>query len=134
MGFNPRTRTGCDPMAPIVPRITLQVSIHAPARGATRVEGTPLLVFRCFNPRTRTGCDRLGVWLPLSPVPFQSTHPHGVRLGEDSFQCGLRGVSIHAPARGATYCPVSVGTTPDVSIHAPARGATSAFYRLIQIV
>ena len=56
-GFNPRTHTGCDNMIGF--NLTrLQVSIHAPTRGATR----------------RVGGDN-------SNRKFQSTHPHGVRLG-----------------------------------------------------
>ena len=33
-------------------------------------------------------------------------------------------VSIHAPARGATYAEPEPAPAPKVSIHAPARGAT----------
>ena len=33
-------------------------------------------------------------------------------------------VSIHAPARGATFTDEEIGNVPEVSIHAPARGAT----------
>ena len=36
------------------------------------------------------------------------------------------GVSIHAPARGATQIQVLEADHLDVSIHAPARGATSS--------
>ena len=35
-------------------------------------------------------------------------------------------VSIHAPARGATYPGATSGERSEVSIHAPARGATDA--------
>jgi len=35
-------------------------------------------------------------------------------------------VSIHAPARGATFCKREFGKDKVVSIHAPARGATSS--------
>ena len=54
-----------------------------------------------FNPRTRTGCDTVG------EVRF-----------------ALFGVSIHAPARGATRRLPSAMRPLYVSIHAPARGAT----------
>ena len=55
------------------------ISIHAPARGATRV-----------------------VVQSVTPRGFQSTHPHGVRH-ELVCLLGVRGIiSIHAPARGAT--------------------------------
>ena len=102
-GFNPRARTGRDlGKTSSANRLRLFqstrphgarlhevddgvlhaiVSIHAPARGATRRSGT--------RPK---------------PPPFQSTRPHGARQGLPWRQAKHRGVSIHAPARGAT-CP-----------------------------
>ncbi|VDA99912.1 Octaprenyl diphosphate synthase / Dimethylallyltransferase / (2E,6E)-farnesyl diphosphate synthase / Geranylgeranyl pyrophosphate synthetase [Olavius algarvensis spirochete endosymbiont] len=81
--------------------ITL-VSIHAPARGATRTIDKVI----------------------ASVGAFQSTHPRGVRHG--SFLIGSTAlfVSIHAPARGATCKYCSSRNCRSVSIHAPARGAT----------
>ena len=55
----------------------------------------------CFNPRTREGCDSL------------------VEIEEEA-----TGVSIHAPARGATVFNAVTDYMRRVSIHAPARGAT----------
>ena len=78
---------------------------------------------------------------------FQSTHPHGVRQAAGLGVTRVWGVSIHAPARGATHAfPILLFTlncfNPRtrtgcdyftwekkvfpflVSIHAPARGAT----------
>ena len=101
------------------------VSIHAPARGATsngyRIEGDkefqsthPRGVRHPhdvrhrqrirFNPRTREGCDGMRVTLNGILRMFQSTHPRGVR--QDDFGEGRWTlVSIHAPARGATSIP-----------------------------
>ena len=77
--FNPRTREGCDAWLTQIFKIKSCISIHAPARGATRgICGTAAVLLH-FNPRTREGCDarqrREGclAWL------FQSTHPRGVR-------------------------------------------------------
>ncbi len=82
----------------------VDVSIHAPARGATH--GYPL------------HAGHLG--------QFQSTHPRGVRpalLAQAQF---VSEVSIHAPARGATSTGVRrCADGEGVSIHAPARGATA---------
>ena len=82
------------------------VSIHAPARGATRALPDLSAAFeRSFNPRARAGRD----YCRHESAPARQH------------------VSIHAPAWGATsaalaaYMPSSV-----VSIHAPARGATRA--------
>ncbi len=77
------------------------VSIHAPARGATsRAEIVRFLIL------------------------FQSTLPRGERrLALIKGQ--VLEVSIHAPARGATPDHGPDQISGDVSIHAPARGATA---------
>ena len=143
--FNPRARKGRDPLRP-TNSPNNAVSIHAPARGATEISlddvypdefqstrpqgARPALAAKraagskCFNPRARKGRDQ------------------GGRRGREA-----HGVSIHAPARGAT-CPRKLAdalhefqsTRPQgarlaqelrhyavygVSIHAPARGATN---------
>ena len=56
-----------------------------------------------FNPRSREGSD-----------------PATARLTVFSVH-----ISIHAPARGATFIVLHLGQTHVISIHAPARGATS---------
>ena len=58
-----------------------------------------------FNPRAREGRD-------------DST------LADEVFE----GVSIHAPARGATTIPRHPAPSLVVSIHAPARGATQTSF------
>ena len=98
--FNSRTREGCDDEK--VPEFGgIEVSIHAPARGATLAGDDAMKVYEVsihapargatvpnnpinqsstgFNSRTREGCDYL------------------LESGEES-----SAVSIHAPARGAT--------------------------------
>ena len=98
-GFNPRARTGRD-LQELRHVLWTEVSIHAPARGATAVafssaiavmfqstrpHGARLLGFQpfaistCFNPRARTGRDN-----------------------NKKITISASGVSIHAPARGAT--------------------------------
>ena len=57
----------------------MDISIHAPARGATRNPGCKLADMEDFNPRSREGSD----WM----------------WGVCSSICNI---SIHAPARGAT--------------------------------
>ena len=117
--FNPRARTGRDkPGLMQSAKKTFQstrphgarpaknvkikmevVSIHAPARGATR-RGHEAIPGSCFNPRARTGRDKSGARI-TSKCMFQSTRPHGARLPVEAavYHCQ---VSIHAPARGAT--------------------------------
>src|ERR1019366_4970259 len=80
-----------------------QVSIHAPARGATKPRRYYIL-WRSFDPRPREGGD---IVLPRMRAALT--------------------VSIHAPARGATLSAVEKRRNYNVSIHAPARGATSDY-------
>ena len=130
---------------PAKPERLVNVSIHAPARGATAVDGRITLQARGFNSRAREGCDkdhdqgrddgggfnsraregrdraRSAFRLPV--MLFQYTRPRGARL----YPGGVLvqgGVSIHAPARGATDGQPGRVEKIDVSIHAPARGAT----------
>ena len=121
--FNPRTHTGCD-----VPRLKnissiskfqsthphgvrligryrrskrLEVSIHAPTRGATSVTGDH-----------------------SDTHAFQSTHPHGVRLSTSNIL--LTFIYSFNP-RTHTGCDIiRRGSSKrfEVSIHAPTRGAT----------
>ncbi len=143
------------------------VSIHAPARGATsaisRYNGqhkfqsthphgvrlnpfanvSGVVAFQSTHPH---GVRRLSLHGAFAANGFQSTHPHGVRLLPLILPHFKKEVSIHAPARGATWMlpgssaisisfnprtrtgcdnpPYSKNTREGVSIHAPARGAT----------
>ena len=76
-----------------------EVSIHAPARGATQLQAFAAQV-RCFNPRARAGRDGCKRW-EAKECAFQSTRPRGARLTFMGFSFSFV-VSIHAPARGAT--------------------------------
>ena len=78
--FNPRTRMGCD--AALKCR-----SLHGSSN---------------FNPRTRMGCDVRLICLWCIKLPFQSTHPHGVRRRILDADRAEQRISIHAPAWGAT--------------------------------
>ena len=99
--FNPRTRVGCDAWAKKRPLPSWRFqSTHPrgvrPGESALRGQGSG------FNPRTRVGCDGQIDHAWAINDGFQSTHPRGVR---HVFQPGWRdnlGVSIHAPAWGAT--------------------------------
>ena len=102
--FNPRTRVGCDRSVPTT-MLSMKVSIHAPAWGATMVTSMP----------------------PMCVSWFQSTHPRGVRRRQKSRDPHRCCVSIHAPAWGATRpCSHARCIFHQVSIHAPAWGATSS--------
>ena len=79
-----------------------EVSIHAPAKGATSpfLWTLAFIKFRSTLPRR----ERPGGRLPARPAP---------------------GVSIHAPAKGATPSRPTCRARVHVSIHAPAKGATA---------
>ena len=83
--------------------MTPKISIHAPARGATRQVGT-CRRYHCIS-----------IHAPARGATF-------------SLRNNFRGwnISIHAPARGATVPPVLLFTFCTISIHAPARGATKS--------
>ena len=55
---------------------------------------------------------------------FQSTLPQGERLMDATYNATYDVISIHAPARGATYNIFFNVSQERISIHAPARGAT----------
>ena len=168
--FNPRTRVGCDikkyglSTAEMVfqsthPRgvrraatggnmLTEQVSIHAPAWGAT-----------CWISPVSRMPDKVSIHAPAwgathdyrghgrsagvsihapawgaTASPSKSTQPTGgfnprTRVGCDAqyvIPSGVRdGVSIHAPAWGATSATHVLSNVAEVSIHAPAWGATA---------
>ena len=100
------------------------VSIRAPARGATLRQVTRPTFRGCFNPRPRTGSDTRVRIFPSSSM-FQSAPPHGERHSRYRHLRNF-GVSIRAPARGATR--IVEAHAQIVSIRAPARGATLSFY------
>ena len=125
LGFNPRTRVGCD---------TRTLKSRSRCRW-----------FQSTHPR---GVRRRGDRQCHSLASFQSTHPRGVRLLMHKSGQWLASVSIHAPAWGATASsrrrtarPCGFQSThprgvrpPEldagahvifVSIHAPAWGATT---------
>ena len=122
-GFNPRPRAGGD--QDFYSDLSFAcVSIHAPARGATRCV-TLFYVFKwfqstpprggrrndnnsdnrhgqSFNPRPRAGGD-YDPYLDLDEEDtFQSTPPRGGRPTQARSLANGIDVSIHAPARGAT--------------------------------
>ena len=146
LNFNPRSREGSDQDADGY-YAYFQISIHAPARGATlcifleipasfRFQSTlprgerlakeiGRIGQRHFNPRSREGSDITRLMVVISSFRFQSTLPRGERPGSDEpviieirFQSTL--------PRGERLCPVILIIASNaISIHAPARGATA---------
>ena len=123
--FNPRSREGSDqsdqPSAFLHP--VFQSTLP-------RGERPGCVVYhknsnRDFNPRSREGSDQKGIRGECLQPDFNPRSREGsdLLLGRD-MQLS-RPISIHAPARGATFTPdVWTGRQLGISIHAPARGAT----------
>jgi len=80
--------------------------------------------WECFNPRTRMGCD----YERIRDITLYGVSIHAPAWGATSGGLGHVAqtlVSIHAPAWGATRKPEIVDLKGRVSIHAPAWGATA---------
>ena len=79
-----------------------EISIHAPARGATiRNDDKPAPDLH-FNPRSREGSDQITKMPVINVKRFQSTLPRGERHADRFCVFSIIDISIHAPARGAT--------------------------------
>ena len=120
--FNPRPRAGGDYLRELLQEAR-EVSIHAPARGATKDlhDTVKAALFQSTPPR---GGRHRGIRTWGSEGLFQSTPPRGGRPARVHHGSGRCCVSIHAPARGATAATDLTPSPSLVSIHAPARGAT----------
>ena len=144
-GFNSRSRVGSDgglfdiggallgfqftlprgerPLRASAAPLTLLVSIHAPAWGATYNGNHREPCARSFNSRSRVGSDKLVAH--LSRKRSVSIHAPAWGATSASFaNCCCAKVSIHAPAWGATPAGGCNPGAGRVSIHAPAWGAT----------
>ena len=143
--FNPHPHTGGDRRPTRTDSTTSRVSIHTPTRGATRWRCASVVVMVCFNPHPHTGGDFCACLFIENCLEFQSTPPHGGRLGGGHGLHLLHGVSIHTPTRGATLVKlinkvhvrfnphphtggdpfgICIVVAQQVSIHTPTRGAT----------
>ena len=124
----------------------LDISIHAPAWGATEPKHSLNNKHNNFNPRSRMGSDRKTRTKPV-PITISIHAPAWGTTNTDARRLADILISIHAPAWGATdraqperhephtdFNPRSrMGSDPcgwpsypvfPISIHAPAWGAT----------
>ncbi len=100
LNFNPRSHERSDNKHIVIWKI-VDISIHAPTRGATQ-----------------------RVSLYLGKTKFQSTLPREERRYNELFNAIKVRISIHAPTRGATNASTTLQHCDIISIHAPTRGAT----------
>ena len=143
--FNPRAREGRD-LEQAMRRMPAHVSIHAPARGATRT----LTTYRSptqfqstrprgarrearhfrgrgkqrFNPRAREGRDSIDINSAVILTSFQSTRPRGARHRSPT-QKNTRWRFNPRAREGRDDAQYKYLFSRLVSIHAPARGATT---------
>ncbi len=109
------------------------VSIHAPARGATRICRRASTRPISFNPRPRTGGDwsmscSFRIMLCFNPRPRTGGDP-GDRVQRDQRTC-----FNPRPRTGGDRSHPGSSRLPPVSIHAPARGATMRRNRISPLI
>ena len=130
LGFNPRTRVGCDGSVPSAVCNTSEFQSTHP-RGVRRRISSKARSRTGFNPRTRVGCDGLDVFLSkLFGICFNPRTRVGCDAQRQIERRKEGAVSIHAPAWGATARHGREQVDVWVSIHAPAWGATTNVARL----
>ena len=125
MHFNPRSHEGSDLIAPVTVPSPIDISIHAPTRGATKYPRQALswTLFQSTLPR---GERQSSAFLHWSKKIFQSTLPRGERLWEMVVifsQKYFNPRSHEGSDEGDMYRLIS----HSISIHAPTRGATAIF-------
>ena len=120
--FNPRSREGSD----ILPKTrwrNTDISIHAPAKGATASAEHHGKIMPHFNPRSREGSDATGVNQVYKQAKFQSTLPRRERRAR--YLSSLSPADFNPRSReGSDNLPARLCAVKEISIHAPAKGAT----------
>ena len=133
----------------------VQVSIHAPARGATNAPMSALDRAGGFNPRPRAGGDTRRRDLPFPAHRFnprpraggdkavdvaggvaKSFNPRPRAGGDQGSEPAFPADSGFnpRPRAGGDGIPSACPKDADVSIHAPARGATELTFQLINTI
>ena len=100
--FNPRSREGSD-AALFSPTFSpINISIHAPAKGATAIALSAASGVSDFNPRSREGSDEFGLFMSRQEYNFNPRSREGSDDTAARIQERPAPISIHAPAKGAT--------------------------------
>ena len=123
--FNPRSHEGSDEDGSSLTAVTIGISIHAPTRGATGLCGwNPRIdtisihaptrgatgnrlwstkIYKHFNPRSHKGSDDLHGAGEGEEKDFNPRSHKGSDLHSCYPDGQVKGISIHAPTRGATF-------------------------------
>ena len=122
--FNSRSREGSDVLCAEGDDMNGDISIHAPAKGATIWHVGVRQAWYDFNSRSREGSDFVFSCPNTLSHIFQFTLPRRERRSP-ILRCEMQTyISIHAPAKGATHSAGRCLISRKISIHAPAKGAT----------
>ena len=121
--FNPRSRMGSDG-AWIRHGSVVEISIHAPAWGATASDDNPLypMVISIHAPAWGATSDSAD---KFKSTLFQSTLPHGERPSYKAASAYSRYFNPRSRMGSDRFMHI-IGEFSPISIHAPAWGATSA--------
>ena len=143
--FNPRSHEGSDRVA-MTENEAIEISIHAPTRGATWVSLVPIsfLLFQSTLPRGERrymnslrqrskefqstlprGERRIIPYDPLDGNTFQSTLPRGERLLPSTISMMTLNFNPRSHEGSDTAHQSLLSFLGRISIHAPTRGATS---------
>ena len=124
--FNPRPRAGGDPVRQGPDPAAGDVSIRAPARGATANRSITCRCPRKFQSAPpRGGRLTMALETPTIEEMFQSAPPRGGRLDTlREFADSAYKFQSAPPRGGRPFCRISSIRRSGVSIRAPARGAT----------
>ena len=106
--FNPRSREGSDRVFRYL-SCSLQISIHAPAKGATFTAVSSCILYPISIHAPAKGATLINMDWRISST-----------------------ISIHAPAKGATVPHGTNSGGKRISIHAPAKGATSSGFTFLE--
>ena len=120
--FNPRSREGSDKTVADASK-DLDISIHAPVKGATKVLDNDERRKYHFNPRSREGSDP-----PTKggEIAYDDFNPRS-REGSDSRTLIVFAseINFNPRSREGSDCNfVSITSVCTISIHAPVKGAT----------
>ena len=121
--FNPRSREGSD-RQPCDKITVYAISIHAPAKGATRHNKA----CDCYFPISIHAPAKGATACVFCVSRFLHISIHAPAKGATDqliYVDQILSISIHAPAKGATRQDSALHPDSYISIHAPAKGATS---------
>ena len=121
--FNPRSREGSDNGGDSDCGGICQISIHAPAKGATlKIHSPSRVMVISIHAPAEGATEKADTFNDKMEISIHAPAEGATMITQQMWH--FRQISIHAPAEGATqlqrlFYPIQI-----ISIHAPAEGAT----------